>query len=187
MLLNCGTGEHYWESLGNKGSNWSILKEINPEYSLEGLMLKLKQRLTNLNEIRGALLFRQEKVKQSTQFKKIKSTCCWKAGWVYKDSVVTSFRNQNYWLETVIPPNLPAHSQGSSVYYRFQSFHGRVTLNDKHTNSNQHEQSISQICETTNKQKRFLKICHTSLKWKDQSLSSYLGRVFSLCCPLRML
>ena len=25
-----------------KGSNLSILKEINPEYSLEGLMLKLK-------------------------------------------------------------------------------------------------------------------------------------------------
>ena len=25
-----------------KGSNQSILKEINPEYSLEGLMLKLK-------------------------------------------------------------------------------------------------------------------------------------------------
>ena len=23
-------------------SNWSILKEINPEYSLEGLMMKLK-------------------------------------------------------------------------------------------------------------------------------------------------
>ena len=28
--------------LENKGSNWSILKEINPEYSLEGLILKLK-------------------------------------------------------------------------------------------------------------------------------------------------
>ena len=28
--------------LGSKGSNQSILKEINPEYSLEGLMLKLK-------------------------------------------------------------------------------------------------------------------------------------------------
>ena len=86
---------------------------------------------------------------QLTQFKKTKSTCCWKAGWVYKDSVVTSFRNQNYWLEMVIPPNLPAHSQGSSVYYRFQSFPRRVTLNDKHTNSNQCEQSISQICVTT--------------------------------------
>ena len=29
-------------SLGCKESNQSILKEINPEYSLEGLMLKLK-------------------------------------------------------------------------------------------------------------------------------------------------
>ena len=28
--------------LGAKGSNQSIVKEINPEYSLEGLMLKLK-------------------------------------------------------------------------------------------------------------------------------------------------
>ena len=38
MLLNCGVGEGSWESLGLE----SILKEINPEYSLEGLMLKLK-------------------------------------------------------------------------------------------------------------------------------------------------
>ena len=40
MLLNCGIGE----SLGLQGdqSNQSILKEISPEYSLEGLMLKLK-------------------------------------------------------------------------------------------------------------------------------------------------
>ena len=29
-------------ALACKESNWSILKEINPEYSLEGLMLKLK-------------------------------------------------------------------------------------------------------------------------------------------------
>ena len=28
--------------LDNRRSNWSILKEINPVYSLEGLMLKLK-------------------------------------------------------------------------------------------------------------------------------------------------
>ena len=115
------------------------------------------KRLTDLNEIRDALFFRQEKLKQSTQFKKTKSTCCWKARWVYKDSVVTSFRNQNYWLETVIPPNLPVHSQGSSVYYRFQSFPRRVTLNDKHTNSNQSKQSISQICVTTTTTKRLKK------------------------------
>ena len=43
MLLNCGVGEDSWESLGLQGrrSNQSILKEISPEYSSEGLMLKL--------------------------------------------------------------------------------------------------------------------------------------------------
>jgi len=38
MLLNCGIGEDSSESLGLQ----SILKEISPEHSLEGLMLKLK-------------------------------------------------------------------------------------------------------------------------------------------------
>ena len=43
MLLNCGVGEDSWESPGQQGDPTSlILKEINPEYSLEGLMLKLK-------------------------------------------------------------------------------------------------------------------------------------------------
>ena len=41
MLLNCGGGEDLrvpWIAR----SNQSVLKEISPEYSLEGLMLKLK-------------------------------------------------------------------------------------------------------------------------------------------------
>ena len=42
MLLNCGVGEDSSESLGLQRSNQSILKEISPEYSFEGLMLKLK-------------------------------------------------------------------------------------------------------------------------------------------------
>ena len=43
MLLNCGAGEDSWDPLGvPRRSNQSILKEISPEYSLEGLMLKLK-------------------------------------------------------------------------------------------------------------------------------------------------
>ena len=41
MLLNCGAGEDSRESLGQQGDQ-SILKEINPEYSLKGLILKLK-------------------------------------------------------------------------------------------------------------------------------------------------
>ena len=43
MLLNCGVGEDSlrvpWTA---RRSNQSILKEINPEYSLKGLVLKLK-------------------------------------------------------------------------------------------------------------------------------------------------
>ena len=43
MLLNCGFGENSWESLGLQGDQTNqILKEISPEYSLGGLMLKLK-------------------------------------------------------------------------------------------------------------------------------------------------
>jgi len=42
MLLNCGAGEDsrvFWTA---RRSNQSILKDINPEYTLEGLMLKLQ-------------------------------------------------------------------------------------------------------------------------------------------------
>ena len=42
MLLNCGVGEDSWDSWTSRRSNQSIRKEINPEYSLKGLMLKLK-------------------------------------------------------------------------------------------------------------------------------------------------
>ena len=43
MLLSCGTREDSWKSLGDsRRSNQSLLKEINPKYSLEGLMLKLQ-------------------------------------------------------------------------------------------------------------------------------------------------
>ena len=43
MLLKCGVGEDFWETLGLQGDpTQSILKEISPEYSLEGLMPKLK-------------------------------------------------------------------------------------------------------------------------------------------------
>ena len=42
MLVNCGVREDSWISWTARRSNQSILKEINPEYLLEGLMLKLK-------------------------------------------------------------------------------------------------------------------------------------------------
>ena len=44
MLLNCGVGEDSQERVPwtTERSNQSIVKESNAEYSLEGLMLKLK-------------------------------------------------------------------------------------------------------------------------------------------------
>ena len=42
MLLNCGVGEDSRVPWTARRSNQSILKEISPEYSLEGLMLKLQ-------------------------------------------------------------------------------------------------------------------------------------------------
>ena len=41
MPLNCGVGTAQSPLIARR-SNQSILGEINPEYSLEGLMLKLK-------------------------------------------------------------------------------------------------------------------------------------------------
>ena len=43
MLLNYGVGEDSRVPWTARRSNQSILKEISPEYSLEGLMLKLKR------------------------------------------------------------------------------------------------------------------------------------------------
>ena len=43
MLLNCGVGEDSLKvACTARRSNQSILKEVSPEYSLEGPMLKLK-------------------------------------------------------------------------------------------------------------------------------------------------
>ena len=42
MLSNCGVGRLLRVPWTARRSNQSILKEISPEYSLEGLMLKLK-------------------------------------------------------------------------------------------------------------------------------------------------
>ena len=57
MLLNCGTRGLLRVPWTARKSNQSILKEINSEYSLEGLMLKrqhlghLMHRVNSLNEI----------------------------------------------------------------------------------------------------------------------------------------
>ena len=62
MLLNCGVGEDPWTA---RRSNQSILKEINPECSLEELMLKLKLQYF------GHLMRRAESFEKTLMLRKI--------------------------------------------------------------------------------------------------------------------
>ena len=65
MLLNCGVGEDLRVAWTVRRSNQSILKDISPEYSLEGLMLKL--RLQNF----GYLMKRADSLKKTLILGKI--------------------------------------------------------------------------------------------------------------------
>ena len=67
MLLNYGVGEDPWESLDLQGNptRFPILKEISPEYSLEGLMLKLELQYF------GHLMWRTESLGKTLMLGKI--------------------------------------------------------------------------------------------------------------------
>ena len=65
MLLNCGVGEDSWVPWTARRSNQSILKEISPEYLLEGLTLKLKLRYF------GHLMWRADSFEKSLMLGKI--------------------------------------------------------------------------------------------------------------------
>ena len=66
MPSKCGVGEDSWEYLGLQG-NQSILKEINPEYSLEGLMLKLKLQYS------GHLMQRAKSLEKTLMLERLKA------------------------------------------------------------------------------------------------------------------
>ena len=66
MLLKCGVGDDSWKSpWTTRRRNQSILKEINPEYSLEGLMLKLKLQYF------GHLIWRADSLEKTLMLGKI--------------------------------------------------------------------------------------------------------------------
>ena len=64
MLLNCAVEEGSWVPWTARRSNQSILKGISPEYSLEGLMLKL--------QYFGHLVDRANSLKKTLMLGKIK-------------------------------------------------------------------------------------------------------------------
>ena len=66
MLLNCGVGRRIlWVPWTERRSNQSILKEISPEYSLEGLMLKLRLQYF------GHLIWRADSLEKTLMLGKI--------------------------------------------------------------------------------------------------------------------
>ena len=74
-LLNCGSGRRLfrvpWTA---RRSIKSILKKINPEYSLEGLMLKLKLQYF------GHLMRRADSLEKTLMLGKIGGGCWWGVG-----------------------------------------------------------------------------------------------------------
>ena len=76
MLLNCGVGKDSWAA---RRSNQSILKEVSPECSLEGLMLKLKLQYIS------HLMWRADSFKKTLMLGKIESRRrrgCQRMGWL---------------------------------------------------------------------------------------------------------
>ena len=69
MLLNCVVGEDSRVPWTARRSNQSILEEISPEYSLEGLMLKLKLQYF------GHLMGRIDSLEMTLMLGKIEGRC----------------------------------------------------------------------------------------------------------------
>ena len=65
MLLNCGFGEESWVPWTARRSNQSILREISPECSFEGLMLRLKLQYF------GHLMWRTDSFEETLKLGKI--------------------------------------------------------------------------------------------------------------------
>ena len=65
MLLNCGAGDFLRVPWTARRSNQSILKKINPDYSLEVLMLKLKLQYI------GHLMQRSDSLEKTLMLEKI--------------------------------------------------------------------------------------------------------------------
>ena len=103
MLLNCGAGEDSWTE---KRSNQSILKEINPEYSLEWLMLKVKLQYF------GYLMRRAKSLEKTLMLQKI---------WAYEEKGATEdemvgWHHRLNWHEFEQAPG-DGQGQGSLAYY----------------------------------------------------------------------
>ena len=96
MLLNCGIGEDLRVPWTARRSNQSILKENSPEYSLEGLMLKL--------QYFGHLM------QELTYWKR---PWCWeRLNWEEKGMIEVEMVGWHHWLSGHEVEQTPRNSEG---------------------------------------------------------------------------
>ena len=75
MLLNCGAGKDLRVPWIARRSNQSILKEINSEYSLEGLILKLQyfgHLMQRAESLEKTLMLANTKIRRRRQLQRMK-------------------------------------------------------------------------------------------------------------------
>ena len=92
ILSNCGAGKDWRITWTARGSNQSALKEISPEYSLEGLMLKLKLQSS------GCLMWRASSMEKTLMLGKIEGRR--RGGWQRMrrlDSITDSMNLSKLW------------------------------------------------------------------------------------------
>ena len=93
MLLNCGVREDSWESLGL--SNQSILKEISPGCSLEGLMLRLK------HQYLGHLIWRADSLEKTLMLGGIGGRRRrWRQRMRWLDGIIDSMDTEFSWVNS---------------------------------------------------------------------------------------
>jgi len=124
MLLNCGVGGDSWESLGLQGDPISPLKEISPEYSLEGLMLKLKLQYF------GHLMWRIDSLEKTLMLGKIEGGR--RRGWQrmrWLDSIIYSMGMSLSMLRELVTDRKAWHAAVHGVTKRRTWLSDRTELN----------------------------------------------------------